>query len=72
MWGTIISSAITVLLFVVKALIQKKNSKKLNDIELIEHITEHQKRRKGVANQAVDFETAMQEAHEKLDKKSIE
>lgn len=70
MWATIISSAITVLLFVVKTLIQKKNSKKLTDAEFIEHIAAHQKRRKGVANQAVDFEAAMQEAHKELDKKN--
>jgi len=70
MWATIITSAISVVLFVAKWAMQKRAGKKLSDAEFIEHIAAHQLRRAGVATRATDFETAMQEAYNDLDKKN--
>lgn len=61
MWATIISSAVSVVLFVGKWLLERKAGRKLTDAEYVEHIVVHQKKRKGVARQANDFDTAMEE-----------
>ena len=68
MWATIITSAISVVLFVAKWAMQKRAGKKLSDAEFIEHIAAHQLRRAGVATQATDFETAMQDAYDEINK----
>jgi len=71
MWATIISSVVSVLLFGVKALIQYRARKKLSDAELVEHIQAFQQQRAGVANQATDFEIAIQDAYDKSNSKEL-
>lgn len=71
MWATIISSAVSILLFGIKAIIQFKARKKLSDKELVEHIQAFQKNTAGVSNQASDFEIAIQEAYDKSNSKDL-
>jgi len=63
MWGMLG----TLLLGVLKWVIEKKAKKKLNDRQFIEFIEAHQKRRLGSGKTANDFEDALAETLAKME-----
>ena len=69
MYETIIASGITIVLSIVRWVFERKAAKKLSDQEFLDHIEAHQKKRKGAAAQATQFENNMKDLYEDLSKK---
>jgi hypothetical protein len=70
MWVTILKASASFLVPLLKWVFGMMAKKKLNDIEFLDHIEQHQKRRQGAGKTAIDFDVAMKEAQDKINKEN--
>ena len=65
MWSTIAGFGVSVLLWLIKWIFERREGNKMDNIEFMEHIRVHQEKRSGTAKQANDFDEAMKELDDK-------
>jgi len=62
-----IGGIVTLILGILKWVVEKKMKKRLNDRQFVDFIVAHQKRRIGAGKTAQDFEDALEETLNKMD-----
>lgn len=68
MWATILALTSGLLLPLIKWLVERAENKKLSDKEFLEYIAKHQSQRAKAGQTAEDWEKALKEAQDQMDK----